>query len=102
MTVYPWEHSPFQYLITNMAYICAFIVGLVFLFSDAIKAINAKPFIEHIHKYVMIPPRAVHNAALAFPCPKRFSPNGRQATCFSALMKMKRFCNWCRRAVLKL
>jgi hypothetical protein len=49
-----------------MAYISTFIVGLVFLFSGALKVINAKPFIEHVHKYGVIPPRAVLNAALAF------------------------------------
>ena len=49
-----------------MAYFCTLLVGLVFLFSGALKVINAKPFVEHVHKYGVIPPRAVLNAALAF------------------------------------
>ena len=49
-----------------MAYICTLLVGLVFLFSGALKVINAKPFIEHVHKYGLIHPRAILHAALVF------------------------------------
>lgn len=49
-----------------MAYICILLVGLIFLFSGALKLINAGPFIEHVHKYGLIHPKAVLHAALAF------------------------------------
>jgi hypothetical protein len=44
--------------------VCTFVVGVVFLLSGGIKALRAGPFIRHVFRYGLLPPRMVLPAAI--------------------------------------
>jgi hypothetical protein len=49
-----------------IAYITTFIVGLVFLVTGTIKALNSRKFIEHIARLGLVPGRVILPVAIAF------------------------------------